>query len=405
MFTPKWKNEALDLVKGANKYLNYKRDLLRLEQVEQIKAKREEVLLAVKRRDKQIVAEACQALQKLCDEALPSLKPLHWWEDNLEVMFVAVVIALGLRTYVVQPFRIPTGSMQPTLNGITSVMQPRSEWPSLPVRLLEFVLRGREYVYKEMTETKRVAGSANGPDLRNAQVFHFFMKSKLFFTDGSSMLLPAPATPTLSLGLLSALSKAQYNGGVLAKGTVLCEGYVDAGDMVLVDKISYHFRKPKRGEVFVFDTIGIRGIQERGGDQGAAANYIKRLCGVPGDQLSIRSPHVCIGGQVANEFGMQRVAAAKGPYAINPSGYVLADGHVEKSSSGKPLSKYLTREGDVLGLSAKGHPSLWEYAALGDNTGNSLDSRYWGPLKQRNLVGPAMLALWPFTTGHWGVIR
>jgi signal peptidase I len=45
-----------------------------------------------------------------------------------------------------------------------------------------------------------------------------------------------------------------------------------------------------------------------------------------------------------------------------------------------------------------------EYLALGDNTTNSRDSRYWGPVRQRNLVGPACLVYWPFSK-RWGLIE
>jgi signal peptidase I len=38
-----------------------------------------------------------------------------------------------------------------------------------------------------------------------------------------------------------------------------------------------------------------------------------------------------------------------------------------------------------------------EYYALGDNTGNSRDSRYWGPVPEEKLLGPAAIVYWPFT--------
>jgi signal peptidase I len=404
MFTPKWKTEAKHLVKGARKFVQYKRDLLDENRIAEIDSRCSDLLDAVKSGDRIQTGEASKQLHSICENSLSHDKPINWFEENVEVMFVAIVIALGLRAYYLQPFRIPTGSMQPTLNGIVGTPLAKSQWPSFPQRMWEQVMRGRVYVHLEADRDRQVAVLPDGQfDLRNGQMMHFFSRSWLYFKDGSSMRLPAPITPCADIGLRRAMQSASRNNGVLTKGTVVCEGFIDSGDLVLVNKFAYHFRKPERGEVFVFDTLGIRGIEERSGEQAKGAHYIKRLCGVPGDTLSVDSPNLLVDGKIAQEPGIQRVIHGKGPYAINPNGYHLAS--PEPDHNGRQLFQYIAKPDDTLTLRNQAPQGLREYAALGDNTGNSLDSRYWGTVKEYNLVGPALFSLWPFTTGHWGFIR
>jgi len=404
MFTAKWKKDAMHLVKGARKFLHYKRDLLKPERVEEIESRRADLAAAIKSGDRKRVDEASKQLRVVCENSLPYEKPAGWLEENVEVMFVAIVIALGLRAYYLQPFRIPTGSMQPTLNGIIGTPLPKAEWPSLPVRLAEAVLRGRQYVHVVNDRDRTVRFDGQGNAVYDMQHMHFFSRSLLNFHDSKPLRLPAPGNPMKEIGLLDALRAAHSNGGRLAAGTVLAEGTIDSGDLVLVNKFSYHFRKPKRGEVFVFDTRGIRGIHERSGEQGGGSHYIKRLVGVPGDTLSIQPPNLMVDGKIASEPGILRVIEGEGEYAINPGGYSPAD---PRELTIRPdLRQFLGTTTATLTLRGDdAPPGLREYAALGDNTGNSLDSRYWGPVSEFNLVGPAAFSLWPITTGHWGFIR
>ena len=428
MFTPKWKQEAQHLVKGARKFVHYKRDLLKPERVAEIESRRTDLRAAIQAGDRSQVDEASQQVRAVCENSLPLEKPLGWFEENVEVMFVAIVIALGLRAYYLQPFRIPTGSMQPTLNGIIGKPLLQAEWPWFPQRVWEIVLRGRSYVRVVNDQDRHIAlvprSSGGQPDfdIRDTQLMHFFSRSEIRFTDSAPLRLPAPKNPCYEAGLRSVVQAAYRNGGLLAKGTVLCEGTIDSGDLVLVDKVSYHFRKPHRGEVFVFDTQGIRGIDERSGDQAKGSHYIKRLCGVPGDTLKIQAPNLLVkepdvlelkNGQwvktpqefkIAREAGIQRVMQGKGAYSINPGGYGLASPEEKVRGEERPKSLFLPDDSVKLKKDQEA-PGMREYFALGDNTGNSLDSRYWGTVKEFNLVGPALFSLWPVTTGHWGFIR
>lgn len=399
MFAPKWKKEAKLLHKGAMKFLHYKRDLLKPDRIDEIESRRGDLMDAIKAGDKDKADEASKQLRATCEQALPHFPSQNAWEENVEVMFVALVVALGLRAYVIQPFRIPTGSMQPTLNGITIEGNQGADFkkPWLGQQAWELVTRGRSY-RNIVAETDMYQDG----DAVDASWF-LFTRTKVKFSNGQIISFPAASGEVRNL-----LSEPIEPGSEhrqskhFRKGDPILRGWVDTGDLVLVDKVSYHFRRPNRGEVFVFDT---RGIPTSGRVKGAMAgqdggtHYIKRLCGVPGDTLEIRPPNLWVNGVIAKEPGIRRVIEAQGLYGKNnPDGYELAR---FDASQPRPLGAL----GDQFHLKDKAAPGMREYAALGDNTGNSLDSRYWGSVKEFNLAGPALFSLWPFTTGHWGLIR
>ncbi|MFM2221253.1 MAG: signal peptidase [Verrucomicrobiota bacterium] len=390
-FTPKWKKETDLLLKGAQKFLHYKRDLLKQDRIDEIESRLGDLRAALKAGNRDGAAECSKQLRATCENALPHHKAPRWFEENVEVIFVALVVALGLRSYIIQPFRIPTGSMQPTLNGIIATTHTEKDYaqPWIGKQVYDWALRGRRWHQIKAPTSGRITGRADVSKL-------FFSRTKVFFDDGSSIVFPAPVNET-DQAINGGLSQMSCIGKSFKKGDVMFQGTVDGGDLVLVDKISYHFRKPVRGEVFVFDTLGIeRRIGKfSGSDQAKATHYIKRLCGVPGDTLSIDSPHLFVNGKIASEKGIGKVFELPNQGRMGGHGYSYGD---------HPLAEILKPD-DELKLAAVAPRGMREYAALGDNSGNSLDSRYWGTVKEFNLVGPALFSLWPITTGHWGFIK
>ncbi|QJE96897.1 signal peptidase I [Luteolibacter luteus] len=401
MFAPKWKKEAKLLYKGAKKFLHYKRDLLKEDRIDEIESRRADLLDAIKADNQAKAEEASKQLRDTCEKALPRQPQQSAWEENVEVIFVALVVALGLRAYVVQPFRIPTGSMQPTLNGIVvnESDDPNYKKPWLGKQAFDLVMRGRSY--RDIVAKNNVY-----PVAITDKSWFLFTRTEVTFNDGSKVKIPAAAGETgnlIQFGVhIDPVTRQRVlRGKDYKKGDPILRGWIDTGDLVLVDKISYHFRRPKRGEVFVFDTRGIRTERQTEGKmagQTGGTHYIKRLCGVPGDTLEIHTPNLWVNGTIAKEPGIERVAAHQGEYSRN-SGYILGNA----GEQGYPMP--LQSPDSKFTLKDKAAPGMREYAALGDNTGNSLDSRYWGSVKEFNLAGPALFSLWPFTTGHWGFIK
>src|SRR3954469_15838927 len=300
--------------------------------IAEMKAQIERVRQALKKKDELAVRQESERLHALYTQYLPTPKDAAW-RENVEVILVAIVVAIWIRSYFLQPFKIPTGSMQPTLNGIIGhpMAQPP---PNLLQQVGEFILRGRNYINvisKEDDEVLQI----------QRQKFLFFFTWSRIICQHQRFTVYCP--PEQLSGDFRVSPGIRYR-----KNEVIARGAVDTGDQVFVDKFSYNFVKPHRGDVFVFRTKNIQDI----GDQ--TQFYIKRLAGLPNDTLRIQPPNLYVNGAVAEGYGFGRVMSTKDGYR----GY--SPGHTTLSDPNKTFRV----------------PER-SYYAMGDNSYNSFDSRWW----------------------------
>ena len=363
MFTSRYVKHSRLLLRHARKYLRYKHDKLSDPDRRQIVSEMQTLRESLRWRDREKIHSAADTL----DKTLHKLTPVTWeshWRENCEVILVAIVIAVGIRSYFLQPFKIPTGSMQPTLNGI--IGHPSSEpKPNFLRQVVEFILLGRNYIDVVSREDDQIS------EIVPKKIGFFFTFSRVVCERQSFLVYASPDTLRQDFNV--------FPGRLCHRGEVIARGAIDTGDQVFVDKCSYNFVKPHNGDVFVFRTNGIPAI--RPDPIAGPPFYIKRLAGLPGDQLRIDSPFLYINGKKAEGYGFERVMSMRPPYR----GY--APGHDFLSKSDQTYT--VPRDG---------------YFAMGDNSYNSFDSRYWGTVPVENLVGRGLFVYWPFYP-HWGLIR
>lgn len=119
------------------------------------------------------------------------------------------------------------------------------------------------------------------------------------------------------------------------------------GDYILIDEITYRFREPQRGEVIVFRN-----------PRNESEFYIKRIIGLPGEEVVVNGTEIKINGAVLDESYL-------------PADYGITGERVFDLSDD-------------------------EYFVMGDNRSQSFDSRSWGPLKRDEITGTVRFRFWPF---------
>jgi len=150
-------------------------------------------------------------------------------------------------------------------------------------------------------------------------------------------------------------------------------------DRIFVSKLTGFFTKPKRGDIYVFyppmtqlENTPLKIFARYTGILCNDIAYIKRVIGLPGETLEIRQEFS--GHKVfINGVGLDE------DYILDPEDYTPCGGNVNCGPIKIP----------------EGH-----YFMMGDNRGNSKDSRYWGTLPKDRLIGKATFIFWPITRVH-----
>lgn len=459
-----------------------------------------------KEKDKEIIKKFFIESQKKLKDKIPP-KKYEVIADNLDVLLVAFSLAFAVRALFLQPFKIPTSSMQPTLHGVNiyndnenddraiikdtklTQVQYLSEVLNFPVAGNKTTVRNfLDALYYGQTY-RDVTANFTGAVTRGEISVNEVVSSKLgvpllqsfskVFIDGRQHIIPVPFHKLdreyKSLNnTVDTPFKNYYN-----QGDKVFKGICEDGDHLFVNRVIYNFRNPARGDIAVFMTKGIK----YNGEDLNGQFYIKRLIAIPGDRFRIKrmddrvylvdekgqetplskEHHKSFEKIYSKQNGYHGHWMARSQYIRGKridEEFIDAIQVLDQSSDsskeilsiiyqgnsfnkqgdkfiGDNAGEYFTVKNDLAELhlanekrifkkspnsSAWGLKSLIrndgyevhfevdyeeyklgknQYFMLGDNSASSLDSRYWGPVPRKNIIGTAFSVFWPFSH-RWG---
>jgi len=348
-----------------------------------------------------------QALEETLRRAGGTLYPKSELVEWVEFLLVASIVIIGIQHYFIRPFQIPTNSMWPSYNGMTARVYPtKADEPGLAKSALNLLTIGARPDRRirldaptdgeVMLPVRMLQGGGASLDYPGAQTApreymvcvgnravtfvtpaDFDLDAGVcaaFFTDAgvpqeilgrrAAAVRLVDTVVTDQHGRSHAVRLLPTGKFVRAGGRMLAFDIL-SGDMLMVDRFSYHFVRPSVGDGFVFRTGNIRDI-------GVDNYYIKRLVGVPGDTLQVRGPALYRNGQpIAGAAAFEKEARQADRYPGYRAAGLLAPGETVRVPDEK-------------------------YFAMGDNSPNSLDGRFWGFVPEKDVVGRPLFVYYPF---------
>lgn len=362
------KKELKDFIKHVAYVLHVNDDILTKsskDDVNQIldEAKKVDPATDPKKAEEFIAESSNKVIKSLPKKSYPVLR------EYADILAVALCVAFGIRALFLQPFKIPTSSMQPTLFGIHYIAGDKSSLPDA----FQYLLFSRQ----RAKCTIQRSGELKENSLYSYTKYIIFPWTS-FNIAGINYNLPGTQQKVSDYALKHKLD--------FKEGEELCDGWLSLGDHLFVDRFTYHFREPRRGDVLVFNTEGIS-------NEGKKLNgyyYIKRLIGLPGDTIRIKDSTVYI--KPKGETKEVSITELNPIFKKIYSGQGGYHGHVIRFDA-----KHLTSEIEQFTVPDD------SYFALGDNSFNSFDSRYWGVIPRTNIIGRGYFVFWPFTR-RWGFV-
>ena len=383
---------AGDMRKHVRKLLNAQRDILPAQAISGVETALAGLQKALDSgEDDEALKKQMAALETAANKWLRPY-PNATIRENVEVLLVALAVAMAIRTFVLQPFKIPTGSMQPTLFGVTpspgtpaAGNRPDLVIPGRIARFFDYWIHGESYFDVVAPETGRVEA------LRPPTKLLLFNLWQEFEFNGQWRTVWFPADDLFA--------RAGYGYGVDTGGSLPYAPTIKAGDPIIrikvlagdhlfVDRVSYNFRHPKRGEIIVFETRGIPTLPQ-------GEFYIMRLVALGGEHVQIGSDrHLVINGQRLD---------SSTPHFKNVYGFDPNEPPRESHYSGHVYRPDLAPQfADSPGGVFTVRPE--HYMVMGDNTMNSSDSRVWGDFSETNVIGKYFFVYWPFSSRFgWNV--